>query len=277
METEAIILIVVAGLLCLALIGWAIYSILNTRWKGIVFESSERLKGIREINSHCQFKACDNTMSFCTLCKSKRAFDRFDYLARLKEYLIEHQGTIQEKLSRVRFNNEKYNEYLEKVRSCISKMTEEECKPLHISYARYLSVEEKLFKKQLLNPPVLKISFKVSASYVSPQGRNRYYHSIIYNDQQVARILPIAIQEQQQLTEYQRQILTERSKMGDGLRYDILKRDGFRCQICGASAKDGVKLHVDHIVPVSKGGKTVPSNLRTLCNRCNLGKRDKLE
>ena len=60
--------------------------------------------------------------------------------------------------------------------------------------------------------------------------------------------------------------------MTDKLRYQVLNRDCHRCVICGASAKDGVKLHVDHIIPVSKGGKTELSNLRTLCERCNLGK-----
>ncbi|MBP3922045.1 MAG: topoisomerase DNA-binding C4 zinc finger domain-containing protein [Ruminiclostridium sp.] len=34
---------------------------------------------------------------------------------------------------------------------------------------------------------------------------------------------------------------------------------------------------MDHIVPVSKGGKSIPSNLRTLCERCNIGKSDKIE
>ena len=46
--------------------------------------------------------------------------------------------------------------------------------------------------------------------------------------------------------------------------------------LCGASANDGVKLEVDHIVPVSKGGKSTMDNLQTLCERCNRGKRDKL-
>lgn len=63
-----------------------------------------------------------------------------------------------------------------------------------------------------------------------------------------------------------------------GLRYDILKRDNFKCQICGRTAEeDGVKLHVDHVIPFSKGGKTIPENLRTLCQDCNLGKSNKLE
>ena len=72
-------------------------------------------------------------------------------------------------------------------------------------------------------------------------------------------------------------IASERAKMTASMRYDILARDRFRCQICGASQQDGVRLHVDHIVPVSRGGRTEPSNLRTLCELCNLGKRDKIE
>lgn len=61
------------------------------------------------------------------------------------------------------------------------------------------------------------------------------------------------------------------------LRYDIMKRDGFRCVLCGRTSKDGIALHVDHILPVSKGGQTIPSNLRTLCDVCNLGKSDKYD
>jgi hypothetical protein len=59
-----------------------------------------------------------------------------------------------------------------------------------------------------------------------------------------------------------------------GLRYKILYRDNFRCTVCGSSpaTDQNCKLHVDHNVPFSKGGKTVPDNLRTLCDKCNLGK-----
>lgn len=46
----------------------------------------------------------------------------------------------------------------------------------------------------------------------------------------------------------------ERAMMNNQLRYDVLKRDKYKCKICGVSAQDGAKLHVDHIIPVSKGG-----------------------
>lgn len=82
---------------------------------------------------------------------------------------------------------------------------------------------------------------------------------------------------ERKLPEQRRFVAEQRRLMTDSLRYDVMRRDGFRCQICGATAADGYRLHVDHILPVSKGGKTELSNLRTLCERCNMGKRDKIE
>lgn len=63
-----------------------------------------------------------------------------------------------------------------------------------------------------------------------------------------------------------------------GLRYKILKRDNFKCCACGASpAKDpSVELHIDHIVPWSKGGETEMENLQVLCSKCNIGKSNSL-
>ena len=65
--------------------------------------------------------------------------------------------------------------------------------------------------------------------------------------------------------------------MTNSLRYDVLKRDGFKCTLCGRTASDDITLEVDHIIPVSKGGLTELDNLRTLCYDCNRGKRDKIE
>jgi hypothetical protein len=59
------------------------------------------------------------------------------------------------------------------------------------------------------------------------------------------------------------------------LRDKILRRDNFRCVFCGRGVNDGVKLHVDHIIPVSKGGTSHADNLQTLCEECNLGKSNR--
>jgi hypothetical protein len=63
-----------------------------------------------------------------------------------------------------------------------------------------------------------------------------------------------------------------------GLRYRVLARDRFRCVLCGRSPATSltVSLHVDHIIPWSRGGRTVPENLRSLCQSCNLGKSNRV-
>lgn len=68
----------------------------------------------------------------------------------------------------------------------------------------------------------------------------------------------------------------KREPLPQSLRWDVLNRDGHRCVYCGRAPGDGVKLQVDHYIPVAKGGATVISNLRTACSDCNLGKQAKL-
>ena len=66
----------------------------------------------------------------------------------------------------------------------------------------------------------------------------------------------------------------DRREIRLGLRYTVLKRDNFKCVLCGTSPAltSGIQLHVDHILPFSKGGRTEIANLQTLCEGCNLGK-----
>ncbi len=59
-------------------------------------------------------------------------------------------------------------------------------------------------------------------------------------------------------------------------RFRVLERDGFRCVYCGSTPADGVRLHVDHRIPSSKGGSDNEDNLCTSCDECNFGKGNRL-
>lgn len=62
------------------------------------------------------------------------------------------------------------------------------------------------------------------------------------------------------------------------LRVHIIEEQKGRCQMCGASYKeDGIKIHVDHIVPLSVdwSRRLDKNNLQLLCEACNLGKGNK--
>ena len=63
----------------------------------------------------------------------------------------------------------------------------------------------------------------------------------------------------------------KRKSISKKTRFEVFKRDSFRCQYCGRSAPD-VILEVDHIKPVAEGGKNTMMNLVTSCRDCNRGK-----
>lgn len=70
---------------------------------------------------------------------------------------------------------------------------------------------------------------------------------------------------------------TAREPISPTVRFDVFRRDGFRCTICGLAATDvGVILEIDHIRPVRLGGRNEVTNLRTTCRECNRGKGGRL-
>ncbi|MGK7869760.1 HIT domain-containing protein [Falsiroseomonas sp. E2-1-a20] len=68
-----------------------------------------------------------------------------------------------------------------------------------------------------------------------------------------------------------------RTALGDlsgTVRYEVLKRAGFRCELCGSPA-DEKALEVDHILPRKHGGRDLLENLQALCWQCNANKGDR--
>jgi hypothetical protein len=68
--------------------------------------------------------------------------------------------------------------------------------------------------------------------------------------------------------------LREPRQVSLSVRYEVMKRDGFKCVRCGRSPAidPGVQIHIDHRIPRSLGGTSTTENLQTLCLECNLGK-----
>ncbi len=57
------------------------------------------------------------------------------------------------------------------------------------------------------------------------------------------------------------------------MREEILRRDGYRCVYCDSRQKP---FHIDHVRPVSRGGRDTMDNLVTSCSACNLAKGDRI-
>ncbi len=54
-------------------------------------------------------------------------------------------------------------------------------------------------------------------------------------------------------------------------RFNVFLRDAFSCQYCGGGFRTE-ELTFDHIVPKSRGGRTLWDNVVTACEPCNLKK-----
>lgn len=109
--------------------------------------------------------------------------------------------------------------------------------------------------------------------YISPRGRSRNENKITI-DIDVIKALVHEVGKSVSKKGYSKH---QRSIMTNDLREAIKKRDNYTCCKCGNSVYDepNLLLEVDHIIPVSKGGKTEASNLQTLCWRCNRLKSNK--
>ena len=66
----------------------------------------------------------------------------------------------------------------------------------------------------------------------------------------------------------------KRKTLSPKQRFLVMKENGYRCQICGITAKDNahVRLEIDHKVPIANGGSNQLDNLWVLCFECNRGK-----
>ena len=66
-------------------------------------------------------------------------------------------------------------------------------------------------------------------------------------------------------------------KVMPAIRWQVFQRDNWKCVACGRNSENGIILHIDHIIPRSKGGQDHIDNYQTLCETCNIGKSNKDE
>ena len=82
-----------------------------------------------------------------------------------------------------------------------------------------------------------------------------------------------------ELVKFENSVAGQRALMTAKLRERIKVRDNFTCKICSLSTSDekNLLLEIDHIIPLSKGGKSTEDNLQVLCWRCNRSKGSKTD
>lgn len=237
-----------------------------------VKETSLRYQAISALNDHTDFADIQPRYIHHEELKSKSQFDRYNFYTHLQTILAENKDQYTAVLNDAAKNEKNLRYYETSLSELPDLMPASAVHEYHLPFLFYRHSERRLCQK-LIQQPVTEPVITIRASYRSPKGRNYYQEDWTYN----YRTLNETMEEVQRSQALRVQASYERRQLSSSLRYDILKRDHFRCVLCGASSRDGVKLHIDHILPVSKGGRSVPENLRTLCEHCNLGKSDKYD
>lgn len=100
-----------------------------------------------------------------------------------------------------------------------------------------------------------------------------------FSEDQVQKLIGLCDKRQSLFFEARgKQIFDHRRKssgyVSGTIKYGVLKRAGFHCELCGIRA-DEKALEVDHIIPRNRGGSDDESNFQALCYSCNAMKRDR--
>lgn len=110
--------------------------------------------------------------------------------------------------------------------------------------------------------------------YVSPGGNSSMNCEIVMDLENLNKFVVYL----SEIVKFKKTAAGQRALMTSQLREKIKMRDNYTCQICGLSIEQepNLLLEIDHIIPISKNGLTIESNLQTLCWRCNRKKGGKL-
>ena len=240
-----------------------------------VLESSDKIKKINEINHKYLFKHVNENMEIYKSYDNKSNFNRTTPSQILAYEVRNKILTYSRLLEDLKHNTETADEYI----SEINKINDEKFTNYHedikISKKRYTAIENRLYQSRIYSNFFKDVKVTVTMRYSSPKGQVVLYKNAEFNLNDLKAAYRSVSRKKLSKDVYDKIVKVERGLISDELRFDVFRRDNYRCKICGSSSDQGVQLHVDHVVPISKGGKSDFDNLQTLCERCNIGKSNK--
>ena len=266
---------VIWGIVLISAIG-TIVAIYEIKTNKKVESSSLKIQELKELNKQIGFNNIKEVICIKKHYDNKSNYNKIEPAYLMSAELRNNMEHYAKYIHLLQENRDKEIVYARNVDLVFSKQHNIDYVSLDISEANYVKREARIFNKLVLHPST-DCRFEVVMSYSSPKGKVNLSKSSVFNfDQLVVSFNSISRSYLDRKT-YSNLAKVERGEVSDSLRYDVLNRDGFRCVVCGASSNEGARLHVDHIIPIAKGGKSEIGNLRTLCERCNMGKSDKIE
>lgn len=262
-------IILISILLILSIALCIFFKLRKEKYKEFILNNSTALNQLLKINEKYHFFNSGNY-------NESYIYDNYNYYDSIscEDYLIyqlrENQYKILDVIKKINKNKENYDVYCNEINSinCFGTF-KSSTKQLNNNLLCLL--EKKMFNEKILKPiTTFRITVKLYCSKI-----NGYIYdskSQVFNSEQIASLIKRLNNKNREFYNdsdiWNALCRVERGKVSNKMRFSIYERDGYKCKMCGRSGfyKD---LEIDHIKPISKGGKSTYNNLQTLCKRCN--------
>lgn len=244
------------------------------KYTKFIQEHSVALKQLKIINQHYHFfdvadfdeeHIYDNEICYDTVsCE--------DYLVYV---LVNNEKGIRKAMKDCQTNIHLWREYEAEIKeTCIKNEYDTDSLPKNKKYLQNL--ESEILTDTLLKPTLL---FSITIYLERRDMGNTYKESKteVFEPKEISDLLRLINQKDGYFYRvkdiWDALCRVERGKVSNHMRFAIFRRDGERCKRCGSRHN----LEIDHIVPISKGGKSTYDNLQTLCHSCNVEKGTDIE
>lgn len=258
---------------CLTFVAVGVVNLRERKYRKFILENSITLDKLREVNDKYHFfdlvnYDMSNTYDNQNFYNDISCRDYLTYQLQFKKKEISEQIFKAEK------NRENYRKYRDELKS-INEIGAFRNDTGKLNKEKLIKTEKKICNKTALSPS-LDYSVKVTLYCSKINGRKYEGKSQIFSSDDILFIISKGINDKigqfyKNKDVWDSICRVERGKVSNAMRFSIYKRDGYRCRMCGISERFA-NLEVDHIIPISKGGKSTYDNLQTLCHRCNVQK-----
>lgn len=253
------------------------YYLFHTRYYNFVKTHSKAIKEITKLNKNYRFEVVNNPKLTHTYDNGKMydSVSCYNYLVYDLQFPNNRQLYL-DIINKANNNQYMYTEYLNNIKNIQFGLFDIDSVKLNVN--KLISIEKELVKTRQLKP-ITKFKLDVILCYVNMGGRLISRKSCSFGEYEVCHTIDL-LNDRNGRFYNNREIwdslcCVERAKVSNKMRFSIYARDGYRCRMCHRRYNTEY-LEIDHIYPISKGGKSTYENLQTLCKKCNKEKSNKI-
>ena len=241
--------------------------VVRSKYRNFVLTHSLAIRKLEEINKKDDFKVVHEF-------NLKYSYDNENFYDNIscKDYLTYQLVYIGDKvrtaLRDAKSNRENFVKYYQEIKdTCV--LNKYDTEELLRNKSRLERFDKKVFEEKIYSPTI-ELNIKVFLRLTNINGDRKASKRETFDEDEIKDILKRLSQKNGSFylnnDIWDSLCRVERGKVSNRLRFAIYQRDRYRCRNCGRKTDD---LEIDHIIPIAKGGKSIPNNLRVLCSKCN--------